>query len=100
MAEQMEFLPRDRPKKLVDMILSKLPKRDLVLISEVSNACYISVTAVRNLMDIGAFQVQNLNPLGKPIYRIYRDSVVEWLQKGADPMGAKEETREKKEHTR
>lgn len=75
-----ELFPRDEYNSMLEAIDGRLPKRDLVTVSQVAKACWISVTVVYSWIDAGLIEAA---PIGatKNYYSIFRKSVIDFYRK-------------------
>jgi hypothetical protein len=80
-AQQLDLIPRDPPKNVMEAIERKLPRADWVSVSDVAISINVSVTTVYSWLDEGLIQHVNASAnKDRQYYRIYRPSVIAFFK--------------------
>jgi hypothetical protein len=78
-AVQLDLIPPEPPKNILETIDAKLPRRDWISVSDVAIAANVSVTLVYAWIDEGLVQSVNVGAT-KSYHRIFRPSVIKFYQ--------------------
>jgi hypothetical protein len=84
---QRELLSPEIHPTALAAILARLPQRELVNVSDVAVACNVSVSTVYSWLEAGDVESINLGGRDRAYFKLFRPSVVRFLQRraGAEP---------------
>lgn len=77
---QGELFPNPPPKCLMEAIIRRLPRQDLLTVTDVADSVNVSVNTIYTWIESGSVEAINISVSNRPCWKLYRASVLKHLE--------------------